>query len=208
MTVTEKTTHRGHGNWVRLPDEFGPYEVSDSGYIRNLRGLILKPEISKTGHLRVQLSVRPGVSKHFQVHRLVARAFLGESDLDVLHWDDDPQNNRVENLRYGTDKENWWDGVRNGRRRVSDYCLRGHLYSETRDDPPRKRCYTCELDKDRSRYWERLSSGLHPSDERHGFYSGYRAGCRCDGCRGANRKYKTEWAREDRRKKREVSAKY
>lgn len=194
--------------WLRLPDEFGPYEVSESGSVRNLKGLILKPEISKTGHLRVQLYVSPGVSKHFFIHRLVARAFLGESNLDVLHWDDDPRNNRVENLRYGTDKENWWDGARNGRRRVSDYCPRGHPYSWTKGDSPRKRCYTCELEKDKSRYWERLSYGIQPSDERHGSYSGYRAGCRCTDCRGANREYKTEWARQDRRKKREVSAEY
>lgn len=190
--------------WVALPEEFGPYEVSNTGQVRNLKGLVLKPEVSKTGHLRVQLYIRPGTRKHFFVHRLVARAFLGESTLDVLHWDDNPQNNHVSNLRYGTDKDNWQDAVRNGTRRVSDHCPRGHRYSLTGDDPPRKRCSICELKTDRYRYWERLSSGIEPTDPRHGSYSGYRAGCRCEGCKRANREYKTEWARRDRKRKREL----
>lgn len=185
--------------WIALPDRFGPYEVSGKGEVRNSATLhILSPGVTKTGHLRVCLYVRPGQGKKYFVHRLVALAFLGESDLDVLHWDDDPRNNRVENLRYGTDKENWADSARNGSRRVSDFCLRGHRYSK------RKRCFTCESVTERKRYWERIEQGVSDDDSRHGTYAGYRAGCRCEECKIANREYKTEWAREDRRRKREL----
>ena len=187
-------------DWRELPiGEFGPYDVSDGGGVRNrITGRLLKPEISRTGHLRVQLYVRPGHAKHFQVHRLVARAFIGKSDLDVLHWDDVPGNNHVSNLRYGTDSENWHDSARNGKRRVSEFCLRGHAYS------PGKRCLICEAVVDRRRYRERIETGIGVDDSRHGHYSGYRAGCRCADCRDANREYKTEWARKDRMKKREL----
>lgn len=185
--------------WRSLPDGFGPYEVSDHGAVRNSRTCkVLKPEVARTGHLRVQLYVVPGKARHFQVHRLVARAFIGESDLDVLHWDDNPSNNHVSNLRYGTDRENWYDSARNGRRRLSDFCLRGHPYS------PGKRCFICEGVTDRRRYWERVDAGISGSDPRQGTYAGYRAGCRCEGCNTANRVYKTEWARENRRRKREL----
>lgn len=180
----------------------GKYEVSDTGLVRNSKGLILNPEVAKSGHLRVGLYVSPRKPKHFQVHRLVAKAFIGESDLPVLHWDDIPDNNHVSNLRYGTHKENWWDAARNGRRRVEDYCPRGHDYPKNPDGTTRKRCFECELVVGKRRYWEQVSDGLNGSDERHGTYAGYRAGCRCTGCFAANRDYKREWARADRRSKR------
>lgn len=185
--------------WRTLPVEYGPYEVTDNGEVRNMNTLLtLKHEITKSGHHRVALYVSPGKARHFQVHRLVARAFIGASDLDVLHWDDDPGNNHVSNLRYGTDRENWYDSARNGKRRLSEFCLRNHPYSEG------KRFFICEGVTDRRRYWERLKNGIPDSDSRHGTYSGYRAGCRCDGCRTANRVYKTEWARKKKRRKREL----
>jgi hypothetical protein len=64
------------------------------------------------------LAVRPGAnrSKKEFVHRLVARAFLGEqpfSNACVLHADDDPSNNAVANLRWGTRKDNYLDRMKN-----------------------------------------------------------------------------------------------
>lgn len=51
------------------------------------------------------------------VHVLVARYFIGPrpEGFLVCHRDDDPNNNRVENLYYGTDSQNWADSSRNGR---------------------------------------------------------------------------------------------
>ena len=45
----------------------------------------------------------------FKVHQLVCEAFHGPKPFDdalVLHLDEDPSNNRPENLRWGTHKEN------------------------------------------------------------------------------------------------------
>ena len=49
------------------------------------------------------------MKKTFKVHRLVCEAFHGKPPFDgaiVLHLDEDPSNNRPENLRWGTRKEN------------------------------------------------------------------------------------------------------
>ena len=187
--------------WRRLPSQFGPYEVSDYGQVRNLDGLILKPMVSKTNHRRVALAVSPGVSKKFQVHRLVARAFIGESDLDVLHWDDNPANNHVSNLRYGTDRENWHDSVRNGIRTLHNHCPRGHDYPTSPGGSVIRRCFTCELEVDRRNHFEKIRRGLPGDDPRHGTYAGYRAGCRCPGCQESNKTYKREWARNNAKRK-------
>lgn len=51
--------------------------------------------------------------------------------MDGLHWDDDPLNNQVENLRWGTDRENQLDIVRNGNhpQAKKTHCPRGHAYT-------------------------------------------------------------------------------
>lgn len=49
------------------------------------------------------------LGKTFKVHRLVCEAFHGLAPFKgaiVLHLDEDPSNNRPENLRWGTRKEN------------------------------------------------------------------------------------------------------
>lgn len=195
-------------DWVPLPEEYGPYEVSRGGRVRNARTrLELKHEITRTGHHRVTLYTQPGTPKRFPVHRLVARSFIGDSDMDVLHWDDDPSNNHVSNLRYGTDKDNWWDGVRNGRRRVADTCPSDHPYP-VKNGKVMRRCFICESEASKIAYKRALEVGLTEDDPRHGTYPGYQARCRCEGCTGANRKYKTGWAREDRRRKRELRTEY
>lgn len=47
--------------------------------------------------------------KTYKVARLICEAFHGpcpEGMTDVMHMDEDPANNRPENLRWGTRKEN------------------------------------------------------------------------------------------------------
>lgn len=57
---------------------------------------------------RMVLRVRR-LNKTFKVHQLVCEAFHGQKpfeDAIVLHLDEDPSNNRPENLKWGTRKEN------------------------------------------------------------------------------------------------------
>lgn len=117
--------------WLPIADTDGLYEVSDQGRVRSfIRATprILRPSASPKGHLRV--SIR-GVSS--SVHRLVAKAFLGpspEGKPNVLHWDDNPANNHVSNLRWGSDADNKRDAIRNGRNPESNktHCASGHPY--------------------------------------------------------------------------------
>lgn len=47
--------------------------------------------------------------KSFKVHRLVCEAFNGPSPFEravVMHLDENPANNRADNLKWGTQKEN------------------------------------------------------------------------------------------------------
>lgn len=56
-------------------------------------------------------------SKQLDLHRLIAETFIPnpENKPWVLHFDDNPLNNAIENLRWGTPKENSIDAKRNGR---------------------------------------------------------------------------------------------
>jgi hypothetical protein len=55
-----------------------------------------------------------------RVHRLIARAFLGECPPgnQVRHLDGNPANNNVSNLSYGTRLENREDAIRHGTCRI------------------------------------------------------------------------------------------
>lgn len=59
-----------------------------------------------------------------RIHRLILEAFIGPCPphMQGCHWDDDPTNNRIFNLRWDTSKSNHADAFRNGRRIVGDSC--------------------------------------------------------------------------------------
>ena len=72
--------------WVLIPGYDGKYSVSDAGRIRieGTDGRIMRPYVTRGGYLRVCLR-QNGKKKMCLVHRLVALAFLGPSDLLVCH---------------------------------------------------------------------------------------------------------------------------
>jgi len=107
------------------------YQVSSKGNIRSkdkeatykgqshLKGKVLKQECLKRNHTnyrRVTLS-KARVTKKFQVHQLVAQAFLLNSDNKphVNHIDNNGENNTVENLEWVTHSENMLHAQRQGR---------------------------------------------------------------------------------------------
>lgn len=106
------------------------HEVSSLGRVRswavpgflgrrsqNPRLLSLKPD--RSGYPRVHL----GKSLRESVHVLVAVAFHGPKPdgCDVVrHLDGDPQNNRPENLAWGTYAENVADTTRHGRTPIGE----------------------------------------------------------------------------------------
>lgn len=143
------------------------YEVSDHGRIRSLdrldnlgrqrRGRVLSLCANSTDHLQVSL-FRNGESVRFLIHRLVLEAFLGPcpEGMEACHWDDNPRNNRLSNLRWDTRAENMRDQVRNGRNHNASksVCPRGHsltgsnLYVKPNG---RRRCRECARTQDREK---------------------------------------------------------
>lgn len=68
------------------------------------------------------------------------------------HWDDDPANNTVENLRWATLSENSYDAIRNGVHPTANktHCHKGHEYTEEntrRYANGTRRCYTCQQER-------------------------------------------------------------
>jgi HNH endonuclease/NUMOD4 motif len=132
--------------WLPVVGYEGLYEVSDHGWVRSLprlafdgnrwlKGKLLSPTRIGTGgryYFRVKLW-RDGVERPVRVHHLVLEAHVGPrpAGLHGLHWDDDPLNNHVSNLRWGTDAENQRDTTRNGNNHNANKtrCPRGHEYT-------------------------------------------------------------------------------
>ena len=97
---------------------FDRYEVSNEGQVRNkATGKILATCTKYNGYLCVRLYTEPGVSRQVRVHRLVLEAFVGPATVDTpicRHLDNDPANNNLDNLTWGTHYENWQDRQKAG----------------------------------------------------------------------------------------------
>jgi hypothetical protein len=110
--------------WRDIPGYEGYYQVSNLGRVKrlyrediihNYGGLkivpekILKPYIDKRQYAGVRVTIcKSGFTKRFIVARLVAIAFIpnyGNLPL-VEHLDDNPTNNKVTNLKWGTYSSN------------------------------------------------------------------------------------------------------
>lgn len=98
------------------------YQISNQGRVRskinNRHGLgkvyhDLKLTNNKHGYPTVAL----GRGNRFLVSRLVAKAFIpNPKNLPLVrHIDDNPSNNYVKNLKWGTQKDNMQDCVKHGR---------------------------------------------------------------------------------------------
>ena len=85
------------------------YVVRSDGTVFSLKtNKQLRPGPNSRGYLTVNLydgSV-PKKPRSFLLHRLVAEAFLGASELQVNHKDGNKFNNHVDNLEWVTGKEN------------------------------------------------------------------------------------------------------
>lgn len=121
--------------WKDIPVYEGKYQASTTGKIRSLdrivngichytgkifdrhiKGKVLRPgRYCKSGHLSVVLGKgRAGIP----VHQLILLTFEGPAPAgkEVLHINGNPADNRLENLHYGTRRENILDVYRQGKR--------------------------------------------------------------------------------------------
>lgn len=120
--------------WRPIPGYDG-YEASDQGRIRSVprkircynshgeigwrtyRGTMLSPGLS-SGYSHVQIGKGNYNYSGELVHKLVMLAFVGpppSPDHEIAHWDGNPANPCLSNLRYATYQQNYEDQVRHGR---------------------------------------------------------------------------------------------
>ena len=80
-----------------------------------------------TGYYQVDIH-KNTIAKRYSVHRLVCLAFYGlpkKHQVHVRHLDGNPSNNKPENLKFGTAKENHLDNVKHGRNPLEVSCVKG-----------------------------------------------------------------------------------
>jgi len=108
----------------------GKYQISRTGKVKSvysltkygvikMTGTVLKCNVNSKGYVKVDISWLEGgkqISKNMSVHRLVASAFVPNTDNkpEVNHKDLNKQNNDFRNLEWVTAKENTIHAHANG----------------------------------------------------------------------------------------------
>lgn len=92
--------------WRPVVGYEGRYEVSSLGRVRRVK--IIFPSKKKHGYMQVSLVDKAGVRRSLRLHRIVAEAFIPnpEGKPQVNHRDENPENNRADNLEWATAAEN------------------------------------------------------------------------------------------------------
>lgn len=139
------------------------YEVSDLGRVRSIdrtytrvdgitvtwKSKVLTGTPGPWGHLYVTLGRK---SKHRMIHQLVLEAFVGPRPEGhfACHRNDVREDNRLENLYWGTPKENTADILRLGNNwnLNKTHCPKGHPLSGDNlliraSNPKARRCMIC-----------------------------------------------------------------
>lgn len=159
--------------WRAIPGYEGSYEVSTFGRVRSLdrvdhrgyrrTGRPIFPSCSR-GYFRLGLSDAKGKRKSYGVHVLVLLAFVGPrpNGYEGCHFDGDPSNNRLSNLRWDSRSENQKDRARHGTdpqlRRTE--CPRGHALVGTNLSPRHARigkraCRACDRERSEAKQQNR-----------------------------------------------------
>lgn len=101
--------------WRVIPEAIG-YEVSDQGRVRTTAGRVLKPHSGKSGYFYIGLTSNSKRRIFRTIHRLVLVAFRGSpgESLQACHNNGIRTDNRLENLRWATAKENHADKKKHG----------------------------------------------------------------------------------------------
>ena len=110
--MTASRSDRPDEEWRWVPGYEGFYVVSDHGRVCSMprpraRGGILKSPCGSGGYPTLAL-VKDGIQKPFRVHTLVLTAFVGPcpDGFVACHFDGDPANNHLSNLRWDSQKAN------------------------------------------------------------------------------------------------------
>jgi|SRR6516165_2009122 len=157
--------------WQPVTGYEGSYEVSDRGRVRSIgrtiphrktkmrtlpTRILSQKMTGRNGRLYPTVELRSADHRRhpYKVHRLILEAFIGPrpENHQACHANDDPTDNRLENLRWDTRSANIYDAVRNGRHPQSrkTSCRHGHEFTPentyTRPDGGRN-CRACQVER-------------------------------------------------------------
>lgn len=139
--------------WKDIDGYKGLYQVSNLGRVRSLdrmvnhnyggvaikRGKILTPHPNQSNHCQVTLKDGNRIEYPF-VHRLVWAAFNGviPDGMQINHLDENPLNDRLDNLSLVTPKENTnWGTCIERRAKTQSIRMKGkHLYGDNPNSKP------------------------------------------------------------------------
>jgi len=113
--ATEQSTTAAE-NWKPVVGWESLYEVSDLGRVRRrTSGRVRNFSPKRSRYYRITLKFNRKRTATKLVHWMVLEAFVGPrpEGAQALHTNDNPRDNRLENLRWGTAKENSQDRRRN-----------------------------------------------------------------------------------------------
>lgn len=99
---------------------FSKYHICRNGRLYSIHigtWRLIKPVAKSTGYISNNLISDSGKRANFYRHRLVAEVYLPNDNrtLVVCHKDNNPLNNRVSNLYWGTPRDNTQQCIRDGR---------------------------------------------------------------------------------------------
>lgn len=153
--------------WLPIVGYEGLFEVSDAGQVRSMDRVItfsngrvqrysgaLSTLVTRpTGHLQVMIGANSKWRTRL-VHQLVLEAFVGPrpAGAGTRHLNGIPNDNRLENLTWGTPSENTRDmvthGVHNNARKT--HCKNGHEFTPENIKPQSnggRDCRQCKRDR-------------------------------------------------------------
>lgn len=110
------TGNLGFEFWMDISEYDGQYKISTYGNVKNKYGKLFSLQSDRYGYKSVLLR-KNGKQKRNMVHRLVISSFVPNPYglPEVNHKDENPPNNRVENLEWCTHKYNINYGNRNAK---------------------------------------------------------------------------------------------
>lgn len=157
--------------WKPVVGYEGLYEISSQGNIKALKRVHTYPAgfkksspartkgqvTNKDGHKRVQLW-KDGQGKNHFVHSLLLESFVGlrpSKSHVTRHLNGIPDDNRLENLAWGTVSENSLDDIKHGVHSSASktHCVKGHRFTESTVYPNKRgrRCIACQRENARAR---------------------------------------------------------
>lgn len=183
--------------WHPIPGTNGLYLITRDGRVAKNNGTETPRLLSVTpgnehGHLRFSMTLG-GKKGSMRLHRALALTFIPnpEDFPQVRHLDDNPLNNDLDNLAWGTQKQNMEDRDGNGHNYEASktHCPKGHEYSaeNTYIHNGKRKCKTCQ--RERPQYSE-----THP-EQSAAYHAAYRE---------RNREKARQYARDYRARQKSV----